>query len=192
MDQSRADGVPDAHPSHQRAGDGSIPISALVFRECSIREAMNLNQQWHSLLPRTVFSNLIRTRRKVCYAADYLDFPIMAAIWTTPIASNRLKDGLLLLELRRLACCPLAPPNACSRMIAWMTRDIRRRWPELMRLISYQDASVHAGTIYSASGWTKADTKASTSEWNGVTGRKRNAPQATGRKIRWERDLTGR
>ena len=56
-------------------------------------------------------------------------------------------------------------------------------------LISYQDTSIHNGTIYKASGWSKGRfTKVEEIRW-GKGGRKRNPIVATGAKIRWEKDL---
>jgi hypothetical protein len=38
-------------------------------------------------------------------------------------------------------------------MLGWMVRYFRRNHPERERCISYQDTSVHDGTIYKASNW---------------------------------------
>jgi hypothetical protein len=59
------------------------------------------------------------------------------------------------IELNRLAIAPDAPKNTATRMLAWMAKDIRKRFPEVTRLISYQDIEAHAGTIYQAAGWTQ-------------------------------------
>jgi hypothetical protein len=93
-------------------------------------------------LPRTAF-----------YWADYDDKAYAVAIWSTPIAANRLKDGWKKLELRRLAVAPDVPRNSCSRLLAVMQRLVVKKWPDLIQLVSYQDVEAHTGTIYRAAGW---------------------------------------
>jgi hypothetical protein len=135
-----------------------------------------------------VRGNIDRNRRKVCYAAEYANRYIASAIWTDPVAANRFTDGHLLLELRRMAISPQAPKNTASNMIAWMVRDIKRRFPELLRLISYQDSCAHSGTIYKASGWVACDSASTLVDWN-VNGRTRVENQSKAPKIRWEKVL---
>ena len=113
---------------------------------------MELNRTWHSVLPKTNLGNLTRNRRYVAYTAEFDGLDYAVAIWTSPVAANRLKDGDRRLELRRMAIAKNAPDNTASRMIAWMRRDVKRKWPELVGLVSYQDTSAHRGTIYAASG----------------------------------------
>ena len=47
-----------------------------------------------------------------------------------------------------------APPHTASWMLGAMRKDIRKRFPLVTRLISYQDEDVHTGTIYKAAGWS--------------------------------------
>jgi len=72
-------------------------------------------------------------------------------------------------------------------MLKVMRLDVKKRFPDITRLISYQDTEVHQGTIYKAAGWT------STAISNGVswsaTGRDRNTDQTTAPKVRWEFQL---
>jgi hypothetical protein len=183
----RAGGVRVAYPLFQEEGDGSKPISALslTFHPCPMKRAQGLNRAWHSVLPKTNLGNLTRNRRYVAYTAESSGVFYAVAIWTDPVAANRLTHGDRLLELRRMAIANDAPANTASRMIGWMRREIKRRWPELVGLVSYQDTSAHAGTIYKASGWKCVDTSASLTKWS-VNGRIRTEEQSTAPKVRWE------
>lgn len=184
----RAGGVQVAHPLFfQVEGGGSIPTSALQlhFDTCSMRRAQELNCDWHSVLPKTNYGNLTRNRRYIAYTAEFDGLLYAVAIWTDPVAANRLKNGFNRLELRRMAISPDAPDNTASRMISWMRKDVKKRWPELVGLVSYQDTSAHQGTIYKASGWQMVDTRGSLTEWS-VNGRVRNNEQSKAPKVRWE------
>lgn len=160
----------------------------LEFYQCAVPVAQSLVRMWHSVLPNTLLSNIVRNKRHIAYSGEFDGLFYCAAIWTSPVAANRLKDGDKLLELRRLAIADDAPRNTASRMISWMCKDIRKRFPEIVKVISYQDTSVHIGTIYKASGWSVIDTNGSLVDW-AVNGRKRNRPQTLGRKVRWERQI---
>ena len=65
-----------------------------------------------------------------------------------------------------------------------MRLDIKKRFPSITRLISYQDTEVHQGTIYKAGGWISTAVSDGVS-WS-ATGRKRNTDQTTATKVRWE------
>lgn len=87
-----------------------------------------------------------------------------------------------------------APKNAASRMLGWMARDIRKRFPDVERLISYQDCEVHIGTIYLASGWKHAEGyKGRKRGWESGTsgGRTRTGrlDQAVAVRMRWEKQI---
>jgi hypothetical protein len=69
-------------------------------------------------------------------------------------------------------------------MLKVMRLDIVKRFPNVTRLISYQDTEVHQGTIYKAAGWQSTAVSEGIS-WS-VTGRKRNVDQTTAKKVRWE------
>ncbi len=184
----RADSARVAWPLYQEEDGGSIPTSALQLRfyECEMRKAQSLNREWHSVLPKTVHGNLVRNRRYIAYSAEFDGIFYAVAIWTDPVAANRLTDGDKTIELRRMAICEDAPKNTASRMISWMVKDIKRRWPELVKCVSYQDTEAHSGTIYSASGWERVDTKESLTQWS-VNGRIRNSEQSEAPKVRWEK-----
>lgn len=185
----RAGGVQVAHPLFfQVEGGGSIPTSALQlrFEKCSIRRAIELNRNWHSVLPKVDEGNILRNTRQICYLAQFDGIDYAAAIWTSPVA--RLLNDLPRLELRRLAIGPDAPKNTATRMLAWMRSDVKKQWPELVQLISYQDTERHSGTIYKASGWCEAKLKhASATCWGGRSvSRPRKESQSKSVKKRWE------
>ena len=69
-----------------------------------------------------------------------------------------------------------------------MIKDIKVRFPELIRLVSYQDTEAHLGTIYKASNWTAAPTQTSLLDWT-TSKRKRSSLQSTADKVRWEYNL---
>ena len=184
------DSIRVMHPLFFQEDDGgSIPTSPLQLRidECHVHLAVELNALWHSRFPKVCASNIIRNRRQVCFAAEYDGIFYATALWSDPIAANRLNGGETMLELRRMAIAPDAPDNTATRMIKIMVMLIRRKWPELTKLISYQDTEVHHGTIYKASGW-KQETTATLTEWDNGS-RKRNKAQSTAPKIRWAKNL---
>ena len=154
------------------------------FWKCSVDKAIELNRTWHSLLPKIVKSNVVRNTRCICYLAAYGGFDWAVAIWTDPVAANKLPDGRRSLELRRFAICETAPRNTASCMLAWMRKDIKRLYPELVKLISYQDMGSHVGTIYLASGWIKASTSRNV-HWD-TGSRVRSKPKSLAKKTRWE------
>ena len=176
------------HPLFREEGDGSIPISPLQLEiaEVDVRTARRLNELWHSVLPETDLGNLVRNPVQISFGAFYGNRFYAAAIWTTPIAANRLKDGNLWLELRRFAIAEDAPKNTGSRMLKVMRVLIRRKYPNLRRLVSYQAVQHHDGTIYKAAGWFKTG-ESKSKVWH--VGKVRNAMQTTSDKIRWEMPL---
>ncbi len=181
------DGVVVTQEVLQLSEGGSIPTSPLQlsFEVIRAQTACLLNSQWHSRFPQIDWSNVVRNRRYVCFGARFEGQYFAVAIWSSPIAANRLKDGHLLLELRRMAINDKAPKNTASRMLSWMKKDIKKRFPEIVRLISYQDTEVHHGTIYKAAGWHIASENKKFIDW--TTGsRKRNSAQSEAAKIRWE------
>lgn len=171
----------------QTEGDGSTPVSPLQlqYHTLDVPTAIQLNAYWHSRLPKVIRGNIDRNRRKVCYVAEFANRFYAVAIWSDPVAANRMTDGDKILELRRMAISDNAPKNTASNMISWMKKDIKKRFPELVKLVSYQDTGVHHGTIYKASGWTKSESASTLVDWN-VNGRERKATQADSPKIRWE------
>lgn len=167
----------------------TLPNSPKDFEviEIGAKLACNLNKQWHSRLPKIHWSNVVRNTHYVCFAAEFKGNYYAVGIWSSPVAQNRFKDGKTMLELRRLAICDECPKNTASRMIKMMIKKIRLKFPEIKRLISYQDTDVHKGTIYSASNWKNSSESVGVS-WT-TKNRKRNPDQTTAKKIRWEYSL---
>jgi hypothetical protein len=178
----RAGGVRVAYPLFQAGGGGSTPTSALQlwFRPVDLATAKALNALWHSRLPRAG-----RPACRIAYAAEYDGVFYASAIWTNPLAS--LLPQVAWMELNRMAVAPDAPRNTASRFLGWMARDIRKRFPLVARLISYQDTQVHPGTIYRAAGWQPASlSKGDT--WNRPS-RYRQKIQSEAPKQRWDKVL---
>ena len=179
----RAGDVRVAYPLFQAEGGGSIPTSALQLRfEVIDRTTMEqLNQKWHSRLPK------FRTACKcqAYYGAEFDGLWYAVAAWSQPVARMLPQEWM---ELRRLAIADDAPKNTATRMLAWMVRDIKKRFPDVPRVVSYQDTEVHAGTIYKAAGWTATNIDAG-GEWSRPS-RLRNAVQSGSPKQRWELDLS--
>lgn len=166
MTDTRAESIRAMRPLFQGEEGGSIPTSALdLFFSVTNRETFSgLNLEWHSRLPKIGAS-----QGRVFYVAEHDGRAYAVAMWSNPVA--RLLPQMTWLELRRLAISDDAPKNTASRFIGWMARDIRKRFPDVVRLISYQDCEVHQGTIYKASGWRHAE---------GYKGRKRGWESANG------------
>jgi len=123
---------------------------------------------------------------KICYGAAHEGDVFAVAAWSNPVA--RCLDQHAILELRRFAIAPDAPKNTGSRMLAWMARDIRSRWPHVTTLISYQDCDEHSGTIYRAAGWVPVEVGQG-GAWSNRQRWNRTAKRLP-RKIRWEKHLT--
>lgn len=165
----------------------SSPLQLEVV-ECKPRFACELNALWHSRFPKIDWSNVVRNRDYVCFIAIYDALVYAVAIWSSPIAANRMKEGGSALELRRLAIAPDAPKCTASRMLSVMRKKIKKTMPHIKLLVSYQDTDVHAGTIYRASGWVAGSTSKEGMDW-GKT-RIRNNAQSLAPKVRWELRLS--
>lgn len=181
-----ADNVRDSIPLFRNGSGGEIPTSAhqLLFQKTDVHRACALNALWHSRFPKIDWSNVVRNKDYICFVAEYDMMAYASAIWSSPIASNRLKNGDCSLELRRMAIAEDAPKNTASRMLGWMRRYIKKHLQHISLLLSYQDTDVHDGTIYKASGWYVGNKSKGTS-WTNKK-RKRNKEQSLADKIRWE------
>ena len=186
MSNLSADDVRDSIPLFRSGCGGSSPTSAhhLTINKCKVQRACELNEIWHSRFPKIHWSNVVRNRDYICFVAEYDGIAYASAIWSSPVAANRLKEGKTALELRRMAIADDAPKNTASRMIGVMRKIIRKRLPHITLLLSYQDTEVHQGTIYKASGWYFASKNKGTSWTN--NNRKRNKEQSLSDKVRWE------
>ena len=176
------------HPLFQAGQGGSIPTSALqlTFGACSRETFKELNAEWHSRLP--MIGN---SHGRVYYRAEHNGVIYAVAMWSNPVA--RLLPQREWIELRRLAIAPDAPKNTASRMLGWMARDIKRRFPEVIRLVSYQDCEAHTGTIYKAAGWVVPEGYISRARgWaksKTGKGREGRTDQAVAPRMRWERSV---
>ena len=171
----------------QTIDDGSIPISALqlVIEQIDVHTACRLNGVWHSRLPFIHWSNVVRNRHYICYGARFNNDELYAvAIWSSPVAANRMKNSQQIIELRRFAIRDDAPANTGSRLLSIMRKKIKQDLPEIKLLISYQDEESHRGTIYRAAGWVPTVTSNGLS-WT-TEKRTRNKEQTQAKKIRWE------
>ena len=176
------DSIRVVHPLFPVEGDGSIPISPLQlhFGDCSLDYAKAFNKKYHSRLP--VFRQTIA---KACFSAIYKNRYYACAIWSNPSSAMIDKTWI---ELKRFVITDDAPKNTASRMMSWMVREIKKRFPECPRIISYQDPQVHDGTIYKASGWVNTGSRKS-GGFSNTKVRYREKDQAPGDKIRWEKML---
>jgi len=183
----RDDSIRAVCPLFLGEGGGSTPTSSLQlhFGEISLDLAIQLVALWHSRLPKVDKSNMVRTRHLWCVGAEHGGKWYAVAIWTNPVA--RLLNDLPALELRRLAIADDAPANTASRMLGIMAKLIRKKFPTIERLLSYQDCDVHAGTIYAAAGWHRAAVNKN-GNWDRPN-RTRGVAQAPGQKIRWEKEI---
>lgn len=184
---SCGENVIDTQMTLQLSDGDSSPTSPLQFKFVTISAmaACTLNYKWHSRFPEIHWSNVVRNKRYICYAARYEGAYFAVAIWSSPIAGNRFNNAETILELRRMAISEKAPKNTASRMLSHMRKDIGKKFPEIRRLISYQDTEAHTGTIYKASGWILRNTMSKEVDW-GTNGRQRSEPQSHAPKIRWE------
>lgn len=180
------DGTVAVHPLFQGEGDGSIPISPLqlVIGHVDMPLAQALNEHWHSVLPRTELFTLTCMPTWNAFAATHANRFYAVAIWTSPVAANRLSNGWNCLELRRFAIASQAPKNTASRMLRVMKLLIRKEHPHIVRLISYQATEHHAGVIYKAAGWMPMTTAEKSTAWH--QGSQRDLRQTTSAVIRWE------
>jgi hypothetical protein len=142
---------------------------------------------WHSRLPKVDKSNMTRTRHLWCVGAEHGGKWYAVAIWTNPISPTYAHKPFL--ELRRMAISDDAPKNTASRMLGIMARMIRKRYPAVTNLISYQDTDVHTGTIYAAAGWRPEGFRKGGEDIWTTNNRRRAKQQAAGDKIRWERKI---
>lgn len=157
---------------------------ALTVEVVNVHKACSLNAQWHSRFPVIKWGNVVRNKRSVCFYAHDGAVIYAVAIWSSPIAANRLKNGDKMLELRRMAIADYAPKNTATFMLKKMRHWIFANFDEIETLVSYQDTEAHHGTIYKADNWTVGGESA-LSEWS-TSSRVRSSAQSLAKKIRWE------
>lgn len=159
-----------------------------TLKEIDVKGACRVNGEFHSRFPYIHWSNVVRNKHYICYGLFFNNLIYGSAIWSSPIAGNRLKNGWKLLELRRMALSSECPKNTASWMLSKMEKDIKIKFPEIIKLISYQDTEVHLGTIYKAANWISTTISPEGLSWSDL-GRKRNLEQSKAAKVRWEKDV---
>tara|TARA_E500000318_G_C3405498_1_gene151465 strand:+ start:41 stop:538 length:498 start_codon:yes stop_codon:yes gene_type:complete len=160
----------------------NIIVKNINIIETKTYVACELNEMWHSRLPKIHYSNVARNTHSVCYLFTYHQAVIGTAIWSSPVA--RYFDKSKYLELRRLALCSLCPKNTATYVLSKMRRLIKDKFKNIEILISYQDTEVHLGTIYKADNWIKS-VETTGGEWSSKTRLRKNV-QSSAKKIRWE------
>jgi len=123
----------------------AMKAKELTFSPCDTHHAVELVRLWHSRLP-----NCQAGPWQYAFRAHKQDVTYAVALWNNP--SGRCLPSHWL-ELRRMACSPDSPKNTASRFLGWMVRYFQKNCPNREKAISYQDLSVHTGTIYKAAGW---------------------------------------
>lgn len=184
MVSTSGDSIRVVRPLFPVEGQGSSPMSPLQLRVIHIpkRTFQILNKEWHSRLPNTggFYVN------GVFFGGEYKNILFCVAGWSDPVTINLSK--MCLLELRRFAIAPEAPKNTASRILSVMTKLLYKEMPYIWKLISYQDPSVHSGTIYKAAGWYCAG-RHNSGGFSSAKIRYRKPDQSPGPKIRWEKQL---
>jgi hypothetical protein len=94
---------------------------------------------------------------------------IGVSTWGRPVA--RMEDQKTTLEHTRMALGPGCPANSASWFLAANRRVIREEMPEIVRLISYVDGSIHSGVSYRADNWREVARAVPTDSWGTREGR---------------------
>ena len=170
--------------------DGELPMSAkqLEIVEISRYIARDLNTLWHSRLP--IYDTGFCLNSLVSFGASYKNVFYAIAIWTNPVAPNLPQHKWI--ELRRMAISEDAPKYTATRMLSKMQKHIKKNFPLVTTLVSYQDVEAHKGTIYKAANWV-ADNIHKGGSWDrpnskNSNGKPRTRPDrnnAIGIKQRW-------
>jgi hypothetical protein len=181
-------GVRVAHPLFQAEGSGATPTTALQlhFGATDLGVAKQLNRLWHSRFP-----NFGGGGGRVCHVAEFDGLYYAVAIWTNPSAAKLPQRAWLM--LKRWAIADDAPKNTASRMMMWMTKDIRRRFPEVKILVSYSDPDTHDGAIYKACGWDEGETTrrtAGSKQWHNQDRGSRSENRPCERVTRWTKRIS--
>lgn len=183
LHSSCVDDVRVTCPLFQEEYGGSTPTSTLQlqFAVMDIKRALQLNDKWHSRLPK-----LTNWPGCFAYGAECNNIVYAVSIWGRPVA--RAYNGTATVELRRMAIADDAPKNTATRMIGWMIRELKKSG-KYTNAISYQDTAVHNGTIYKASGWNPVKVGKDTWDRPNQRNRRREDSQEVGAKVRWEISL---
>ena len=176
-------------------GDGgSIPTRSLqlIVEEVPVFLARDFIAKHHSRLPYTQVGPW-----KFAFGVFDIDRTLVAtALWHNCSARGLPKSWL---ELRRMAIANNSPRNTASFVLAQMCRWMRKNTSADV-VISYQDVSVHRGTIYKAAGWvpttiSRPRLRDRSKNRSGTTRKYRSDSNgkhpAASAKIRWQLGLHG-
>lgn len=152
------------------------------IQEISALQASEYNNLWHRTQPVIPPSNIWRNVRYVCYGAFFEGECYAVGIWSSPISRAWNKKPYL--ELRRFAISEKSPKYTATWMLGKMVKAIRLKFPEVIRLVSYQDPSEFEGIIYKAANWIN-DGKTPLSRWSYSRNGERKQGAIGIRKIRW-------
>jgi len=162
-----------------------IPLFRCEVKQIKVNDACEYNAMWHSKLPIIKPSNVNRNKYRICYGMFDGDDIIAVAILSSPVNPTLAKQPII--ELRRLANSPVVPHNGATWFLSRIIKALKKDIPDIQKVISYQDTSVHAGIIYRAGNWVLAH-KTKFASWNHAT-RQRDLDQSKADKIRWEYDI---
>lgn len=150
-------------PGAQPGKGGSIPTVALQVSECRFEAIRHIFEEFH--YKRAHMGGGI----SVCYMASDAGGNVVGGIVVgKPRHSSKYKGRL---EIRRMAMLDSCPKNSESKFLAIVLRLLRRKFPDVVGVLSYADGSVgHVGTIYKAANFYHAGNTAPTLHifWNGV------------------------
>ena len=173
-------------PLFHQPTDLAISARQLDLELVPMNWARQWNHDWHSQLPDVdglTFGNV-----SIAHALTFDGGVYAVAIWTRPVAANRMTHPTdHMVELRRLAIPDYAPKYTASRMLGRMERWFKRERDEC-RLLSYQMTDVHSGTIYKAANWHQAFIQPTHLPWS-TSSRPRPVDVSSSTKIRWERQI---
>jgi hypothetical protein len=125
----------------------------------------------------------------MAFGAEYDGLLYAVAYWSNPV-SYHVDDGKTL-ELRRMAVADDAPKNTPSRFLRVMVLMIQRERPDIQKLVSYQDPTYHAGTIYKAAGWINEGARKNNGfDKSKRPWRQRKADVIPGDKVRWAKIMS--
>jgi hypothetical protein len=145
-----AGSVVAARAANQPPGGGAIPTSAAHIRPIPWLVGRGMIRQFHYLHQ---CSPIGRIAYGIFANADAIAPLIGVLMVSVPVNLNEDQEHTL--EIQRLFILDVTERNAESRCLGIVLRDVRRRFPEITRIIAYADPNAgHEGTIYKAAGFT--------------------------------------
>jgi len=180
-EDSGAGGAVAARVANQPLGGGAIPTSALHVRRIPWSIARAFVREHHYLHQCSPIGRIAYG----VFASDALVASLIGVVLYV-VPPNLNEDQASTLEIQRLVILDLTTRNAESRVLGVTLRDVRRRFPEIQRVIAYADPDAgHAGTIYKAAGFTALGLSAPGGTTHGPE--RRGTPRARTRKWKFEK-----